>query len=1390
MADIPADLAATLDPSLPVALLPIRLETRFGTRQHVGDDGSTVDVPVLRIRVYPDDISVVASPPGLSAPERDAGLEFWATHDAPPNDTEAADPGALSHRRTAAWELLVRHVGRERAAFVARSTRPDADGNPPAAPPAADDTAATARLLPDSWVVVGWAGGSRVLSTYVPGVPERVQVGPSRAAGADSFDPHDPHLVPETDALRWTTDFDAAERIAMAVTVDLATPEQAAAGGQTPLQRDGLDTLVVFGVREPNATRTPATEADAFVDLLSAHAATDRVAFLAQGTPTNNVAGRASGWTSAPDIFAAYARVVGLPDGAAGAAATGIDALCGGADNATTAATALGLSSDALAGLDGASALEQWPARAMTRALFPVTVGEVLGTLSLPPTASVEEHEHLLDRLDALIPFASEHMASFVRSRGPLPTLRVGRQPYGLLPVLPAAWWGPREGEDELSNLVTVLSVLRPFWEQAAGGIGRLGGTSLDLTYATERLVRVLGLGPVPHPGAYQVRDVTGPLGSKLYCPERSPFLMQEVTPDNVYTMDVVRTAVSDEVQLAGYRALLVMTLPGLVRGTTLEEMQLQGVKPLRVHVARSDPDRAGWASVPDYLHRLTESFDLQRLEVVLDPGEQHKPSDLLFVLAEHAMALSGELDSLLLLRRASANAASAVVRASPELLTSGLSVAANADAMLRSPFSEVQALAEPTGAYAAVSADLADKSAFEVIADDQLVERAREEWAIPVGHLQGFPGTRDAIDALADAALSDEEYTRLVGEALSCCTNRLDAWYTSLATQRLASLRAERPAGLQLGCWGLLVDVRPSTMETADVPAGWDPAVDDRRSGAAASRGPLRQPRRQIGYQHAPSLTHARTAGVLRAGELAYEDGSTLASLDLTSRRARIARDILGAVANGQPLGAVLGYRLERSLGDARLHDAVTTLRAAFPQRRSGADADTGAGAGVPASDHVVPPEVLDGLDVWRAGATATAMCTVPADRAQAFAAAFADLDTAAEAVADALVAEGVHHLASGRADAAGALFSATASGGHVDGDLDVLREPHAGTAITNRLVLLLDESGGVDRWDRTRPRAVLAPEVERWAETVLGPPSRWRAKVRGAASGLSLTDLGGLCALDVVVESASAGSGSRPPLEQRLAAATGVVTPDFAVESDGDGPAWAELLALAGAVRDVLATARPVVPADLDPGPRAQRPDAGVVRSPAGPTLTSLDPLAHRVADLLDSLAAGARAVASAPAEAPVAPLLEPFVALGLTGSLVAAPVLADAYAAAAAATATVTDADRVIDGTVAGLVSTGAVDQPAGTRLAKLRAVCRAPRAVDILVDLARRVAGSAVVPLPDVASALADHRLVDDARAPSSAAVEEWLGRVAACVPAQRTTTTSVCSSRPAVGSRTR
>src|SRR5689334_21259524 len=107
---------------LPVALLPVRLETKYGTRDELLPDGTAVAIPVLRVRIYPDEISVAASEPGLTTVDREAGADFLTAQAAPESDDEKAVPGALDHRRRAAWEVLARRVGPTRTAYVADST--------------------------------------------------------------------------------------------------------------------------------------------------------------------------------------------------------------------------------------------------------------------------------------------------------------------------------------------------------------------------------------------------------------------------------------------------------------------------------------------------------------------------------------------------------------------------------------------------------------------------------------------------------------------------------------------------------------------------------------------------------------------------------------------------------------------------------------------------------------------------------------------------------------------------------------------------------------------------------------------------------------------------------------------------------------------------------------------------------------------------------------------------------------------------------------------------------------------------------------------------------------------------------------------------------------------
>ena len=74
-------------------------------------------------------------------------------------------------------------------------------------------------------------------------------------------------------------------------------------------------------------------------------------------------------------------------------------------------------------------------------------------------------------------------------------------------------------------------------------------------------------------------------------------------------------------------------------------------------------------------------------------------------------------------------------------------------------------------------------------------------------------------------------------------------------------------------------------------------------------------------GFVHTPSLTQAATAAVLRSGHLAHSGNrmpNDLLAIDLSSERVRLAAWLLDGIRQGQPLGALLGYRFERRLQEA----------------------------------------------------------------------------------------------------------------------------------------------------------------------------------------------------------------------------------------------------------------------------------------------------------------------------------------------------------------------------------------------------------------------------------------------------------------------------------------
>jgi hypothetical protein len=1173
----------------PVAFFPVRVETRFGFRDAVAG-GTPVQVPVLRVRIYPDELQVDDHERDLTASEIAAGRTFWDEHG---NASQDPSP-AREERRMAAWTGLIGAVGPRRVAYTARITRD------PAAALAARSRprlAAQARLLPDAWVVTGWLRGQRVVTGVTLPVRSPLAVGPTPIAGATTdsrgllmpdfdappsgqrpLDPENPLLL-DGDSV-WLADYDAAVAAGMAVTLDLASPDEALSNAQTPQQTEGLDRLFVLGVRVPTAERTVEAETLEVADLLAAHVARNGAGFLAPGTPTNNLADKPSGWSSAFDAAALYHAVVeGAPIGPGG------DALVGDAPVATIAATALGLPVDVFAGFDRAGADDLRYARLMNEAMFPITWGELIGQLLVPAEFDATRDGPIADLLARAFDFADDHVRDHVRAGGPLPVLRIGAQPYGLLPVTDPSRWRAQPGEPDgttVAELVDLLGRLRSFWSVAAdqtpkldqAGAADVGGNLAD----------ILGLGPVPHEGSYWLEPITGELTSKVFSSIRPQFEMTD-GQGNLSQRSIGMLA--NDSMLSVIRGLIA-TVP---RGNVVHRSRLQRIKRgdaahLRIPVARTTDTTSPAA----YLKHLGQArFGI--VGIMLDLAVE-EPVDLLYQLGRRSLSVANEQAGFVALQALDDHIGLRRVLEAKQLSAEAISLKASTGPSILSLMAEPARVFVSEPAVATLGA-FADRPIAELIADREAIHLL--PIALPPTSALHI-ATREALHALGAANLPDATYVRLLGETLAAASTRLDAWVTSVATRRLRQQRAARPAGIQVGGYGWLTDVRPTPvnppMPASSTLPGWDVEELGEKN--------LISPQHPVGFVHAPSLAQAKSAAILRAGELAHGDEqSSIAHIDLTSARVRTGEWILAAVRNGQPLGAVLGYRLERLLHErsridvqpiVNLHRIVDDLRARFPQR--------GERPAPGPDEEVAPREVVDGMalrlawqgDVTSGTARVLGGLGLNPEETTVFEGIMKLLDGAVESVADLIVAEGVHQLAAGDHPKAGATFAAVASGGVPPADIDVLRTPRSGVSVTDRVVLPLVAAGGVAGWNRELPRAIVAPELERWAEDRLGAPADWTVTLIGkddARAQVTLADAGPLCALDVLAELPIDG-GEHSPLVERLAATTALVDARADVAADGGPRSWAGLTAYGSVLADLIGAARPLTRTDLaDPAP-----------------------------------------------------------------------------------------------------------------------------------------------------------------------------------------------------------
>lgn len=1160
---------ADVDPDVPLLLLPLRVETR----SRRSGDGQWH----LRVRVYPDDVSVTTVVRGITSAEADAARAFWVgTWSSPgPHDP---DP----------WTRLLASVGRERALWVAEAMRP---GNPAdrgvgdpmfPEPPAAADVAVPPRaaLLPDVLRVVVDQAGTTVSAVGEPIPSIGVPVGGSGEALERSLKVLTGDEVPTgdidtpDDPLAWLTDFAAAQRVGLGVEVTLPH-------GDAMVER-----VTVIGVRAADAE-------DAAADLgslLAAHHHGDGAAFLPPGTVTNNTPDTRSGWSRVASRPGTPVLDVHEPEpGSAG----------------RVLADALGLPRAAFAGwADSDHRGDVWAA-ATADAVWPVTWGGFLDRgLARPLSSSTKG--------------AVRDHARRVRGRGPLPPLRVGRQPYGVLPVTSLPLYDSSGVEGRLAEM---LRRLGPWWQSAAAELAELADGDLS-----EVLPEILGHGPVSR--SVRVRRAVGLDGAMASLAERV-----------------------DPGELAGRRMLVraAETVLGLRRGTVAEPSAL-GVQRLlglpysddrdnEVLAAVLDLARGGspveeWTSLLQVLVALSEGQLRAEVEGMLD-------SERGFAMRERLEAVRGEVDDRLV---------DAGVRALDALLNGerdDVDVFAEAAAVLESddPVYAGERFIRrfPVAALRPHPIDVAGPDAAEVV----------QAVAVTVQAALASAQHRRSIEVLLEVD-SAQERARLLAETLDCASHRYDAWVTSLATRRLDMLRAARPTGIAVGAYGvvenlLLLEPQP----VAQPPAGV-------RDGVLI-------PPRPGGALTAPSIPQAATAAVLRGARLTHDPDDSVSGaleIDLTSTRVRAALAVLDGVRAGQPLGALVGYRFERHLHDAtpnhELNTYVPSLRTLAPLVAAKSTDRVAEGPAPAALESVAAHDVVDGVrlreiyvaerqDDGRLPVTSAILARLQApppgfvhyfteawkppdaEAVRHLEDALRSLDALLDAVADLLLSEGVHQLVSGNPARAAAAMDAVA-GDAVPAHPDVLSPFASGTAFTHRLLVLNRARGeATPRTWVAHPRAAVDPALADWVRSALGPVTSIVLAIEPGRRPVRLPSRV-LTPLELVV---ATDAGPQVLWARLRRAVRGLPEQPLDSRPAGLDPSlltFGEAWVLATSVRALLAGGRALLPADLampghDPGELRgvelaelrKRTDAAVSELASVPTAADGDTDRLRLADRL---------------------------------------------------------------------------------------------------------------------------------------------------------------------------
>jgi len=456
-----------LDKNYPILFFPLRIETKYY--------GSVGTVKKLRIRIFPDQISIDNFEPRLSKEEfKDATNYYVAT------DKEKA------------WLNLLEEYDCYRAAYIIKVLKSDGTCLSEAEfleihqdfRDKDEHRPASFNTLPNKFIIYGEYNNSLpplIEEILLQQSPTILQVSPlsiihkgftatPEQVTKKQNPPEDPYTEISPD-LAWLSDFDEAKKIGMATEIILTEQQY----------KSGFKYLIVFGVRD-DFEKSPWLESKKSLEkLFLSHQYKGNLSFLKQNTPTNLIEGITPEYSSSePDPLSYYDVVVGdaededdETDGNLFEKFLGFDFIVKSVPNANIT--------------------EQKDSKMIATLLFPAVLGNFIQMVR----STSKSFKELLD-LEKI----KNHFVNYVAPPGII--FRVNKTPYGLLPISILSKWDT----EEISNakdLIRLFSSLKQKWLDYSRKIptimNPIEGKPLE-----ENLIHILSMDPHSH--SYNARGI------------------------------------------------------------------------------------------------------------------------------------------------------------------------------------------------------------------------------------------------------------------------------------------------------------------------------------------------------------------------------------------------------------------------------------------------------------------------------------------------------------------------------------------------------------------------------------------------------------------------------------------------------------------------------------------------------------------------------------------------------------------------------------------------------------------------------------------------------------------------------------------------------------------